>query len=166
VIVVNASAAKGLVNRRTLDVPLLGEFTELLAVKDVLYDQSTAVWWRLLDLRFHTGIGPRGRAIHGTIVQIDRSPTALPHSFANGTDAYAVRARAALAALDSRSEKEWQADADANRAVVTQLSKIRPDVAGRLMRHAYALTMANAHVLLGYPLLTIPEAASFEELAR
>ena len=44
--------------------------------------------------------------------------------------------------------------------------KIKPDVAARLMRHAYALTMANAHVLLGYPLLTIPEPARFAELTR
>jgi hypothetical protein len=77
-----------------------------------------------------------------------------------------VRARAALAALAMRSDEEWQADADANRAVVTQLSKIKPDVAARLMRHAYALTMAHAHVLLGYPLLIIPEPASFVELTR
>ena len=137
-----------------------------LAVKDVLYDQSTAVRRRLLDLRFRTGIRPHGHAIRGTIVQIDRSPTALPHSFANGTDAYAERARAALAALALRSDQEWQADADANRAVKTTLSKIKPDVAARLMRHAYALTMANAHVLLGYPLLTIPEPVSFVELTQ
>jgi hypothetical protein len=165
-IVINASAAKGVLDRRALDVPLLGEFTELLAVKDVLYDQSTAVRRRLVDLRFRTGIGPRGRAIRGTIVQIDRSPTALPHSFANGTDAFAERARAALAAVAFRSDQEWQADADADRAVKTQLSKIKPDVAARLMRHAYALTMANTHVLLGYPLLTVPEPASFVELTR
>jgi predicted acylesterase/phospholipase RssA len=163
-IVVNASAAKGVLDRQALDVPLFGEFTELLAVKDVLYDQSTAVRRRLLDLRFRTGSGPQG--IRGTIVQIDRSPTALPHSFANGTDAYAERARATLAALAFRSDQEWQADADVNRAVKTQLSKIKPDVAARLMRHAYALTMANAHVLLGYPLLTIPEPASFVELTQ
>ncbi len=165
-IVVNASAAKGLLDRRLLDVPLAGEFTELLAVKDVLYDQSTAVRRRLLDLRFHAGTGPRGRAIRGTMVQIDRSPTALPHGFANGNDEYALRARAALATLAYRSEQEWQADADANKALATQLSKIKPDVAARLMRHAYALTMVNAHVLLGYPLSTIPEPASFMELTR
>jgi hypothetical protein len=28
--------------------------------------------------------------------------------------------------------------------------------AARLLRHAYVLTMANCHVLLGYPLLDIP----------
>jgi hypothetical protein len=50
------------------------------SVKDVLYDQSTAVRRRLLDLRFRTGTGPRRRTIHGTIVQIDCSPTALPHT--------------------------------------------------------------------------------------
>jgi hypothetical protein len=41
-----------------------------------------------------------------------------------------------------------------------------PAVAARLLRHAYALTMANAHVLLGYPLLAIPEPSSFVELTR
>ena len=71
-----------------------------------------------------------------------------------------------LSALAVRSEQDWQDDADANQAVVTQLSKIQPAVAARLMRHAYVLTMANAHVLLDYPLLPIPEIASFEELTQ
>jgi predicted acylesterase/phospholipase RssA len=166
-IVVNASAAKGTIGRQSLDVPILGEFTELLAVKDVLYDQSTAVRRRLLDLRFRIGekrdTGPQ---LSGTIVQIDRSPVALPRQFERGTDDRAHRARSVLNALASRSEQDWQDDADANKAVRTQLSKIKPAVAARLLRHAYVLTMANAHVLLNYPLLPIPEIASFEELIQ
>ena len=84
-IAVNASAAEGVGERRSLDVPLLGEFTELLAVKDVLYDQSTAVRRRLLNLRFRVGQKPEAQSgLSGTIVQIDRSPVVLPHQFERG----------------------------------------------------------------------------------
>jgi predicted acylesterase/phospholipase RssA len=166
-IVINSSAAKGVLPRASLDFPLLGEFTELLAVKDVLYDQSTAVRRRLLNLRFRVGEKPDTQErLSGTIVQIDRSPLELPGRFARGSDDRAHRAQRVLNALAIRSEKDWQGDADANKAVGTHLSKIEPAVAARLMQHAYVLTMGNAHVLLDYPLLSIPEIAGFEELIR
>jgi predicted acylesterase/phospholipase RssA len=163
-IVVNASAAKAVRGRASLDIPLLGEFTELLAVKDVLYDQSTAVRRRLLNLRFGVReIADTPERLSGTILQIDRSPVALPRQFERGTDARADRAQHVLSALAVRSDRDWQDDADANKAVRTQLSRIKPAIAARLLRHAYVLTMANAHVLLNYPLLAIPEIATFEE---
>ncbi|MGH9158025.1 MAG: hypothetical protein ACRD1K_19805 [Acidimicrobiales bacterium] len=42
-VVVNASAGRRVTLRRGVGAPLLGEITALLAVKDVLYDQTTAV---------------------------------------------------------------------------------------------------------------------------
>jgi predicted acylesterase/phospholipase RssA len=171
-IVVNSSAAQGLRSRRSVDIPLLGELTELLAVKDVLYDQTTAVRRRWLNLRFQLarqsrcelpGVAP----LAGTTVQIDRSPLALPRQFDRGGDDTSTRrARAAIEHLAVVPEAEWQQDALASRSVKTALSKIPPPVTARLLRHAYALTMANAHVLLGYELRPIPALAELEELAR
>jgi hypothetical protein len=52
-IVVNGSAGRQVTDRRSFRVPLVGEVTTLLAVKDVLYDQTTAVRRRWLNLRFN-----------------------------------------------------------------------------------------------------------------
>ena len=168
-IVVNSSAAQGVRMRGSVDIPLLGELTELLAVKDVLYDQTTAVRRRWLNLRFQAardcdlpGVAP----LAGTTVQIDRSPLALPRQFARGDDEYARRARAALDHLSAVPDSEWTQDADASRSVKTALSKIPAEVTARLLRHAYALTMANAHVLLGYELRPIPSLTELEALTR
>ena len=56
--------------------------------------------------------------------------------------------------------------ADASRSVKTALSKIPAETTARMLRHAYALTMANAHVLLGYELRPIPSLADLEALTR
>lgn len=51
-VVVNGSAGLGWTPRRSVRLPLIGEFTTLLAVKDVLYDQTTATRRRGLLRRF------------------------------------------------------------------------------------------------------------------
>ncbi|HEY7627083.1 MAG TPA: hypothetical protein VH761_08440 [Ilumatobacteraceae bacterium] len=162
-IVVNGSAGQGVTMRRRLRVPIIGELLALLADKDVLYDQTTAVRRRLLDQLF------RDRNPAGALVQIDRSPFALPRQFDRPdgatSDDLAKRARRILDALGD-TEAAWQQEADTNRAVGTTLSKIPADRAARLLRHAYVLTMVNTHLLLDYPLLDIPDVDSFLPLVR
>jgi len=163
-IVVNASAGQGVTKRARLRVPIIGELLALLADKDVLYDQTTAVRRRLLDELF------RDHNPAGTLVQIDRSPFAMPKLFARpagspGDDARSQRARRLIEALGN-TETEWAADAEANRKVGTTLSKIPADRAARLLRHAYVLTMVNAHLLLDYPLLAIPDVDAFLPLVK
>jgi hypothetical protein len=129
----------------------------LLAANDVLYDQSTAVRRRLLNLRYQHGLA-------GTTVQIDRSPYDLPASYAVFDDRAGNRAKAALAVLElSGTEAEWQAVADANAEVKTTLSKIPRARAAALLRHAYVLTMVNTHVTLEFPLLDVPTVAESEQ---
>ncbi|MEA2826745.1 MAG: hypothetical protein QOG43_1184 [Actinomycetota bacterium] len=167
VVVVNGSAGAGINPRKSVTAPVLGELTSLLAVKDVLYDQTTAVRRRLLDVRFRaTRAGSRDPNVRldGGLVQIDRSPFELPRTFASGSDDLARRARSALDLLTPGEEAAWAADAEANRRVKTALSKIPADRAARLLRHAYVLTMVNMHVLRDYPLLPIPTVADFEKL--
>ena len=166
-VVVNASAGAGINPRKSVTAPVLGELTTLLAVKDVLYDQTTAVRRRLLDARFRAtqaGVTDPGVRLAGGLVQIDRSPFELPLKFAKGGDAMATRANFALDQLGRGEEAAWAADAEANRRVKTALSKIPAERAARLMRHAYVLTMVNMHVLRDYPLLPIPTVADFEKL--
>jgi predicted acylesterase/phospholipase RssA len=167
VVVVNGSAAAGVNPRRSATTPVLGELTSLLAVKDVLYDQTTAVRRRLLDVRYRAtraGVTDPNVRLGGGTVQIDRSPFEVPRSFASGSDDIARRARTALDLLTPGEEAAWAAEAEANRRVKTALSKIPADRAARLMRHSYVLTMVNMHVLRDYPLLPIPTVADFERL--
>ena len=101
-VLVNASAAKGVIERPSVRTPLLGELTTLLAVKDVLYDQTTAVRRRLVDLRFRAtrgGVRVPDGDLAGVLVQIDRSPFEMPDSFRHGNDQVAGRANAAIEAL-------------------------------------------------------------------
>jgi hypothetical protein len=166
-IVVNASAGLGVVKRKSLRTPVVGEITSLLAVKDVLYDQTTAVRRRLLDLRFRAargGLGVPEGPLNGALVQIDRSPYDLPDAFARGDDELALRARAALEVLGPNQREAWEEEAKANQGVKTRLSKIPRTRAVSLIRHAYVLTMVSSHVLLGYELLAVPDDARFREL--
>jgi len=163
-IVVNASAAAGVAARRSVTWPLVGEITSLLADKDVMYDQTTAVRRRLLYQQFTASRRTEsGGGLTGVLAQIDRTPTALATSFAPGDDEAAERARTVLEQLP---DVDWEAEAEANSAVKTALSKIDPDRAARLLRHAYALTMADAVVLLDYPLIDVPELATFHALVE
>ncbi len=93
----------------------------------------------------------------GVTIQIDRSPYDLADAYAQFGDDRGLRARDVIAKLDAAGGRDfWSAEAAANRDVKTTLSKIPAERAAGLMRHAYVLTMANAHILLGYPMLDIP----------
>ena len=100
-------------------------------------------------------------------MQIDRSPYELPDEFARFTDAAGNRAKDVVERLggdDDEARKAWSEAADANRNVKTALSRIPADRAASVLRHAYALCMANCHVLLGYPRLELPDDGRFLEL--
>lgn len=157
-VVVNSSAAKGVVKRTLVRVPLIGELATLLAVTDVLYDQTTAVRRRLLYLRSKVAAKSPEMTRDGlpcAIVQIGRSPFATADAYQRGYSATAGRAREAVAALGDTTQ-EWEAIAAANAAVGTTLSKIPAERAAHLLRHAYVLTMAETHILLDYPMRPIP----------
>lgn len=159
-VVVNGSAGLGIVKRPLLRIPIIGEFAELMAVLMTTYDQTTAIRRRWLHGRFTTG------AQRGAIIQIDHPATELPASFAQFSDARGERANAVLKILEEVGAETWQADADASAAVGTNLNALGGEVSARLMRHAYAVTMANTHVLLDYPLRPIPDLAALEAWVR
>jgi hypothetical protein len=169
-IVVNGSAGDDVIKRPWVRVPFLGEIASLLAVKDVMYRQTTAVRRRLLNIRYQIGqdladiqTGARilDDALRGTTLQIDRSPFEIPDDYNVGSDALAARAAAAIARLGEENRQSWAAEADANRKVKTTLSRIDPQRAQSLIQHGYVLAMVNSHVLLDYPLLTLPAPERF-----
>lgn len=161
-IVVNGSAPLGITPRPLLSIPIVGEFAEMMAVLMTSYDQTTAVRRRWLDDDFRND--ELGRA--GALIPIERSPAYLAESFAKYRDDKGKRARDVLALLDAEGRDAWAAAAKAAAAVGTNLSALGVDTAANLIRHAYVLTMANTHVLLGYPLLPIPGRAELEEWVR
>jgi hypothetical protein len=175
-VVVNASAGDEVIDRRWVKVPFVGEIFSLLAVKDVMYRQTTAVRRRLLYVRYkiaedRESIQPDTRvlkeALAGTTIQIDRSPFELPDDY-HGRDGFSARAEEAIKVLNAGTDGDartyWAAEAKVNRKVKTTLSRIKPARAESLIRHAYVLTMVNSHVLLDYPLHQIPAPARFAGL--
>jgi len=169
-IVVNASAGADVIPRPWVKIPFIGELFSLLAVKDVMYRQTTAVRRRLLNVRYQIAqdqarIQANARllmeALQGTTIQIDRSPFQIPRDFQAGGDDLSARAAAAIQLLGEPTYEAWAAEAESNRTVKTTLSKIEPARAASLIRHAYVLTMVNSHVLLNYPLLPIPDPDRF-----
>ena len=161
VVIVNSSAAKSVIPRTLARVPGLGELVSLLAVKDVMYDQTTALRRRWLDTRYRIAARAPDRlkdlALRGATIQIDRSPYDLADIYARFDDDQGRAAAAAVADLDRTDGRDyWEREAAANKQVGTTLSKVPADRAASLLRHAYVLTMVNCHVLLGYPLLEIP----------
>ena len=160
-VVVNGSAGQPISKRSLLSIPIVGEFAELMAVLMTTYDQTTAVRRRWLHNRFNTD------QQNGAIIQIERPATMLPSQFAQYTDAKGERAKAALQALETAGTADaWAADAQAAAAIPTNLSALGAETSARLIRHAYALTMANTHVLLNYPLRAIPDLAELQAWVR
>ena len=168
VVVVNSSAARSVTNRKLARVPGVGEIITLLAVKDVLYDQTTALRRRWLDTRYRIAARAADRlpqlALRGATIQIDRSPYELPDQYARFSDEQGIAAAEVITRLDAAGGRDhWTSAAAASRSVATNLSKIPVDRAAGLLRHAYVLTMANCHVLLGYPMLDIPSVERARE---
>lgn len=167
-IVVNASAGMTFGSTASLRLPLIGEFTTLMRDKSVLYDNGTSVRREALVARFRLA-EMEGKGLDGALVHIPQTPYVVPDGFLNDPDpARVARAQAALKALGDSGEKrdEWKAIAEANSTVATVLWDIGLEVGARLIRHAYVLAMINTHVILGYPLLEVPEKSYFEAMAR
>jgi len=170
-VVVNASPGLGWDSLRTLKVPLLGELMALLRDKSVLYDNGNSLRRQMLHERFNRAKRD-GKGLRGALVHIPRSPFEIPQSYDRGNDEPSVRARAALDLLGANGPGAeavatgWEEDAAANAALKTTLLRTDPADAARLLHHAYVLAMVNLHVILGYPLLELPDRERFTRLAR
>ena len=160
-IVANASAGLEWTPFKRARIPALGEIAAILKDKDVLYDQTTAVRRQGMVGRFDRA-ALTGKGLRGALVHIPESPFVVPKAFLDDTTFpdRAERARAALVALGD-TEAQWAETAKADSTVGTVLSKLGTDVSARLLHHAYVLTMANLHVILGTPLLPMPDRQRF-----
>jgi predicted acylesterase/phospholipase RssA len=169
-IVVNASAGLAWDSLPGLKVPAYGELSALLRDKSVLYDNGNSQRLKVLRERFSRA-DKEGKGLRGALVYISRSPFRIPQDFAGGEDERSRRADAALTLLQGDDpdltsvEKEWTKVAKDNAAIKTTLRRTDPADAARLMHHAYVMAMVNLHVILGYPLLDLPEYGRFEKLA-
>ncbi len=163
-IVANASAGLEWTPFNRARIPAFGEIAALLKDKDVLYDQTTAVRRQGLVGRFDRA-ALTGKGLRGALVHIPESPFVVPKAFeADATwPDRATRAGDVLKALGN-TEAEWAETAKADSTVGTVLSKLGTDVSARLIHHAYVLTMANLHVILGTPLLPMPDRQRFVAL--
>jgi len=127
-IIANASAGLGFRPGGVLKIPAIGGLFSVLRVKDVLYDQTTALRRHGLVARFDRAVR-EGKGIRGALVHIPQSPFEVPLHFQGSTTwpDRAERAEAALAHLDNTPENRvmWAAFAKANAAVPTVLRSRR-----------------------------------------
>lgn len=162
-VVVNASAPLDWSRSWPLRLPVLGELLALKRDQSVLYDNGTSVRRSAMIARFRYA-EREGEGLRGTIVQIDRSPYEVPNAFVGSPDTgKAARAKRVLELLTD-DQASWDAVVQANTHVKTNLSRLGIKASAQLLRHGYALAMANCHVLLGYPAIKVPPESSFEEL--
>jgi len=169
-IVVNSSAGMAWGPIWRLGVPLVGELLALLRDKSVLFDNGTSVRRRELVSRFDLA-AKTGSGLAGALVHIPQSPFDVAEHFAGDATDWPqrhARALAVIAELEGgdadAARTTWSQVARENAAVKTTLVSFSPEVCARLLHHSYVLTMVNLHVVLGYPLLEIPDRQRFTEL--
>ena len=158
-IIVNASAGMEWTPIWKMRLPLLGEILALLRDKTVLYDNGNTVRREWALDRF------KARRPPGVLVHIPRSPLYTAERYAGGSDEAAQRAQAVLELLEPE-RADWEATAKRNATASTGLSPLGSAPTIDLLRHGYVLAMANLHVIFDYPLLEVPNRASFEALVR
>ncbi|HEY2216316.1 MAG TPA: patatin-like phospholipase family protein [Solirubrobacteraceae bacterium] len=172
-VVASGSAGLQWSNLFGLRWPVVGGVLSLMRDKSVLYDDGNSVRRSTLvsrfDLAAHDTVGLRGALVH-----IEQSPFRVPDAFVEPDKAElwpdrARRAQAVLARLGEPDELDalrthWQALAKANAKIHTTLKALSKQQTVDLLYHSYLLAMVDLHVILGYPLLAIPERGRFEGL--
>jgi len=160
-LVINASAGVDWAPRRLLDWPIVREVVALIADQGIQYDNTTAHRRSALIARFRA-TERQGWGLRGVYVGIDRSPFLVADRFRCDDDP-GQRAKAVRRLLgdDEASRAAWDRQAAASAGEATQLSKMDPVVAAAIVRHAYVTTMCNAHIILGYPLVPVPDVDRF-----
>lgn len=156
-IVVNASAGLGWSYLHLLKIPFVGEVLALVRDISVMFDNAASLRMKELVQKFS-----HSQDLRGVLVNIAQSPFKIPRAFLQGETAETQRARAVMEQLGD--EEEWECITRGNMNVSTTLSKVGTTVSAKLMRHGYAVAMANCHVILNFPLHELPEPSRFQQL--
>jgi hypothetical protein len=170
-VVVNASSPPPWASMgRRARLVLAGEFATLSRVNTVMYQVAAAhrryslvtAW----DQAVRTNRGQRGALIN--IAQTPYTVADFYHGRADVWPERAERAEKVLAVLgdDHAARARWQARARANRSLPTVLRRLGPETTLDLLEHSYVVAMCNLHVLLGYPLLSLPAHDRFTRLLK
>ena len=165
-VVVDASGPMRWAAVRRLRIPAIGEIFALLRVIRVLYDKTTAPRRKALVDQFDRA-AQEGGGLEGALVMINRSPYSTAVYFSKQTEAWPERAKRAarvLEVLGDENRDSWERLAKENSLVKTTLSRLGGEAAASLLRHGYVSAMANLHVILGFPLLSVPSSGRFGQL--
>jgi hypothetical protein len=142
VVVANASAALGRQKVLTGMIPLIGELTSLLEVKNILYDNGNSVRRTRIVRGYQSGVA-------GALVHIAASPYGRPDAIRNpppGTPTPPAeivdRATKVCAFLDGLgiSRADWKNRATSSKGVGTQLWPLGRAATRAVIEHAYTLT--------------------------
>jgi predicted acylesterase/phospholipase RssA len=163
-IVVNASAKKPWRPFPGSKLPLVGEITVLKRVNDVMYDVTTSRRRKNLFEAWEAA-GKARKGMRGALVHIAQSPYHVADDYEDHPTRGA-RARSVIGLLgdDPKQRKLWADRAEASAKVKTVLRKLGRPTSVELLEHSYVLAMCNLHVLLDYPLLSLPGQERFNRL--
>jgi len=167
VVVVNASSPVAWSPMKRARLVLAGELATLLRVNSVMYQVTTARRRYALIREWEDAVRDQ-RGQRGALVHIAQSPYDVADRY-SGSDAPVdrkERARAVVALLgdDEVARTRWRERADASRSVATVLRRLGRETTLDLLEHSYVLTMCNLHVLLGHPLMQLPNRERFARL--
>ena len=160
-IVVNASAASEWTPTSGLGMPVIGELRALIRDQGVQYVNTTAHRRSALIDRFELATA-RGTGLGGAYVGIGQSANGVAEFYENDADRGA-RATAVLDVLEAANldSKELRAIATESAGMSTNLSRLAPEEAAKVVWHGYVIAMCNLHVILSYQLLPLPPRARF-----
>lgn len=165
-VVVDASGPMRWEAVRRMRIPAIGEIFALLRVIQVLYDKTTAHRRSTLVDRFDRA-EQGGQGLEGAFIMINRSPYWTADHFSKESEIWPERAERALCVLQvlgDENREKWTRLAEENSRVKTTLSRLGGDVSVNLLYHGYVSAMANLHVILGFPLLTVPSIDRFRRI--
>ncbi|MDE2955521.1 MAG: hypothetical protein OXU68_00715 [Bacteroidota bacterium] len=165
-VIVDASGPMPWASVRRMRIPAIGEIFALLRVIRVLYDKTTTTRRSTLVDRFDRAARDQ-RGLEGALIMINRSPYWTADHFSKQADHWperAGRASRVLQVLGDENRGEWEILARENSRVKTTLSRLGGDVSTNLLWHGYVSAMANLHVILDFPLLSVPPVDRFRRI--
>ena len=165
-VVVDASGPMRWAAVLRMRIPAIGEVFGLLRIIRVLYDKTTSTRRSALVDRFDRA-ARSAKGLEGALIMINRSPYSTADSFSKQAETWPERAKRAsrvLQLLGDENRKKWADLAGKNSRVKTTLWRLGGDVSANLLCHGYVSAMANLHVILGFPLLTVPSNDRFRRM--
>jgi hypothetical protein len=157
ILLVNSTASTKNIPMSWFDkIPLLGEGTMFYRIVCSLFDQTTTTWRKTLFTDFKNAL-MTGKGTRGIMVMLEQTPFQILDWMKNTTEPELEKQRErTIAVLDKFPKdyrKEWDTIKETSLNTGTTFRVINQWTAENLIYHAFVVTMINAHIILGFPMI-------------